>query len=200
MSAVATTETEPLGCRRCGEQLSVSRAEGSPVTYYRCNCCGMTVSTADLTALRAVARVLEDGSTAAQDDTEFDEWRRRLDAFTVRADQTDPFQRLGLPPDATLGEARERYHTLVMSQHPDRGGEAEELGAIVEAFDRVRDRFTERLMQNQKAREPKASAKAPLSPLPPRAPGAPILPRKRPESWSRWTPAVSETALAKRRR
>ena len=191
---MATIESEPLACRRCGELLSVSRAEGSPVTYYRCNVCGMTVSTADLAALRAVARAIEDGS-AAQDDTEIHEWRRRLDAFTVRADQTDPFLRLGLPPDATLGEARARYHTLVMTQHPDRGGEAEELGAIVDAFDRVRDRFTERLMQNQKA-----GASDPRSPSPPRPAGAPILPRKRPESWSRWTPAQPESALAKRRR
>jgi hypothetical protein len=195
---VVTIESEPLACRRCGEQLSVSRAEGSPVTYYRCNVCGMTVSTADLAALRAVARAIADGS-AAQDDTEIHEWRRRLDAFTVRADQTDPFLRLGLPPDATLGEARARYHTLVMTQHPDRGGEAEELGAIVDAFDRVRDRFTDRLRQNQKAREQKTSAHAPHSPSPPRPAGAPILPRRRPESWSRWAPAQPESALAKRR-
>jgi hypothetical protein len=191
---VVTIENEALACRRCGEQLSVSRAEGSPVTYYRCNCCGMTVSSADLAALRAVARTIEDGTGTAQDDTEIDEWRRRLDAFNAHANQTDPFQRLGLPPDATLGEARERFHTLAMAQHPDRGGEAEALGAIVDAFDRVRDRFTERLM-----REQKSSIKKSYSPLPARPAGTPILPRKRPESWSRWSPAQSETALAKRR-
>ena len=191
---MVTTETEALACRRCGERLSVSRAEGSPVTYYRCNCCGMTVSSADLAALRAVARAIEDGSSSAQDDAELHEWRRRLDVFNAHADQTDPFQRLGLPPDATLGEARERFHALAMAQHPDRGGEAEALGAIVDAFDRVRDRFSERLI-----REQKANIKASRNLSPARPAGTPILARKRPESWSRWSPAQSETALVKRR-
>ena len=175
----------------------MSRAEGSPVTYYRCNTCGMTVTSADLAALRAVARTIEDGPDGSPDEAEIHEWRRRLEAFTARADETDPFLRLGPPPDATLGEARERFHSLAMAQHPDRGGEAEALGAIVDAFDRVRDRFTARLMHDQKARDQKPNPQGPRGPT--RPAGTPILPRRRPESWSRWSPSQPETALAKRR-
>jgi len=156
----------------------------------------MTVSSADAAALRAVARAISDGVAAsdnADSDAEFREWRKRLDAFSVHADRTDPFQRLGLPPDATLGEARDRFHTLAMTQHPDRGGDAAALSEIVDAFDRIRDRFTNRLI-----REQKATARAMPSAIAPRPAGTPILPRRRPESWSRWTPQT-ETALAKRR-
>ena len=182
-------DPELLACRRCGEQLAASRAEGSLVTYYRCNCCGTTGTTADPVALRSVARAVDE-APAATDDAEIDEWRRRLDAFNAHADQTDPYQRLGLPPSATLGEARERFHELAMERHPDRGGEAEALGAIVDAFDRIRDRFAAEVVRERQAgAKPKRTA---------RPNGAPILPRKRPESWSRWSPAQTETALAKR--
>jgi hypothetical protein len=191
---VRVGEAESLACRRCGEQLAESRAERSPVTYYRCNCCGTTVSSADASALRAVARALEASETGAEErasEAEFREWQRRMNAFAAHADQTDPFKRLGLPPDATLGEARERFHALAMAQHPDRGGDAAALSEIVDAFDRIRDRFTERLRREQ-------SASAARSPGALRPRGASILPRRRPESWSRWA-AQSETALAKRR-
>ncbi|NPA29005.1 MAG: J domain-containing protein [Epsilonproteobacteria bacterium] len=41
---------------------------------------------------------------------------------------------LGLPPLVTLKEITERYRTLAVKYHPDRGGDAEEMAKINEAY------------------------------------------------------------------
>ena len=174
-------------CRRCTGVLAASRGPRSQVTYYSCAGCGLATNSADPIAFRRAARVVQ---APTPDDPELREWRRRLDVFNVRADDTDPFARLGLPPTASFAEARERFHVLAMTHHPDRGGEADLLRGIIEAFDCIRDRVAQGRQGSGEARPAAAPAARKY-----------VLARRRPESWGRWSPARAEAmgaALAKR--
>jgi hypothetical protein len=48
---------------------------------------------------------------------------------------TDPYAALGLPPTATLEEAKAAYRRLAMQHHPDRGGDAEAFKRVKEAWE-----------------------------------------------------------------
>lgn len=48
---------------------------------------------------------------------------------------TDPYAALGLPPTATLDEAKAAYRRLAMQHHPDRGGDAEAFKRVKEAWE-----------------------------------------------------------------
>jgi hypothetical protein len=154
--------------------VSAEHAPHSTLTYYRCTGCGQASSDVDPVAFRRAVRRVEvagAGAGAGEELTEqvMTEWCRRLEAFQIHASETDPFSRLGLSPNATLEQARERFHTLAMEHHPDRGGDAQALSEIIEAFDRVRDRL---------ARGQSTHRLRPTT-------GKPVLQRRRPESWSR---------------
>jgi len=49
-------------------------------------------------------------------------------------DAFDPYHELGIPPSATLDEARRQYHRLATRTHPDVGGNREDFQRITEAF------------------------------------------------------------------
>lgn len=46
----------------------------------------------------------------------------------------DPWQLFGLKPTSTASEARRAYYKLAMIMHPDRGGNADDMRALHEAF------------------------------------------------------------------
>lgn len=46
---------------------------------------------------------------------------------------------LGLTTTPTLAELKAAYHKLALEHHPDHGGDAAKLQAVVEAYDRVKE-------------------------------------------------------------
>jgi hypothetical protein len=171
-----------LDCRQCGLPLIFLQAEHSPVGYYRCARCDRLVAATDERALRAATTSRGErvaGAVAAERERAWRPFRDRLDRFLARAERRDPFAALGLSPDATLAEARERFHQLALEHHPDRGGDAERMRSLIEAFDQVRDRLA------KVARETPAAA-----PVPSRPTG---LTRRRPQSWARAEQAAAPT-------
>ena len=161
-------------CLACNLPLILVRSAQSPVGYYRCPRCDRQFATPYEAALRAAAR--PHPSDAAREagerhERELREVRERLERFLARAEGADPFLTLSLRPTATLAEARERFHDLAMCHHPDRGGDAEAMRRIIEAYDAVRDRL---------ARAARTEARPPP---PPKA--AVAMVRRGPASWSR---------------
>ncbi len=170
-------------CRHCGLPLIKIQAAGSPVAYYRCPRCDRQIATSYSEGLRHAARPhtsASDRADATLRESELRTVRKRLDLFLAKAEGTDPFVILGLRPNASLHDARERFHELALQHHPDRGGDAEEMRRLIEAYDLVRDRLS------KAARASPAEAPRPA----PRPSG---LVRRKPESWSRApsTPATS---------
>ncbi len=125
-------------CRACALPLVLVRAPGSLVGYWCCPRCDRRFATSYESELRAAAGRRRQ---AGEEDGALRDVRERLDRFLARAEGADPFAVLGLPPQATLAEARERFHALALRFHPDRGGDAEAMRRVIEAFDAVRDRI-----------------------------------------------------------
>lgn len=172
-----------LDCRQCGLPLVLLRSDRSPVGYYRCPRCDRWLATSDEGALGVAATSHEVSAARAEAAARERAWRplrEQLDRFLARAEGRDPFALLGLEPGATLAEVRERFHALALEHHPDRGGDAERMRALIEAYDQARDRLA------------RAAIQAPPPARPPvRSSG---LARRRPASWSRAEAAKGETA------
>jgi hypothetical protein len=170
--------TPEFDCRHCGLPLIRLQSAGSPVAYYRCPRCDRQIATSYSEGLRHAARrhaSAADRAEADLRDTELRAVRERLDRFLAKAEGTDPFVILGLRPSASLQDARDRFHELALEHHPDRGGDAEEMRRLIEAYDLIRDRLA------KAARDTPAEVPRPA----PRPSG---LVKRKPESWSRARP------------
>jgi hypothetical protein len=165
-------------CRQCGLPLILTQSGGSPVGYYRCPRCDRQTATSYGEALRHTARPHASANDRAEE--ELRGVRERLDRWLAKAEGSDPFLTLGLRPNAKLAEARERFHELALQHHPDRGGNAEQMRRLIEAYDLIRDRLA------------KAARSAP-EPAPRPAPRPTGLVKRKPESWSRARPRPAAT-------
>ena len=168
-------------CRHCGATLQLLRAAQSPIGYYRCPRCDRQFATPYPDALRNAARPHVD---APREDPEerrrLDELRGRLDRWLARAEGSDPYALLGLRPGDGAEEARERFHALALRCHPDRGGDADAMRRLIEAYDTVRECFA------------RAAQKAPPAARP--APRPSGLVRREPASWARARAAAQAEA------
>lgn len=63
-----------------------------------------------------------------------DFWKR-YDAFTQ---QSEAYQVLGLQEGAEWGEVKQRYRSLAMEAHPDRGGDPQAFARIREAYEQLK--------------------------------------------------------------
>jgi hypothetical protein len=172
-------------CRQCGLPLILMQPGGSPVGYYRCPRCDRQIATSYGEALRHTARphaTANDRAQAELRDSELRGVRERLDRWLAKAEGNDPFLTLGLRPNASLAEARERFHDLALQHHPDRGGNAEQMRRLIEAYDVVRDRLSKA-----------ARSGPPEAPRP--APRPTGLVKRKPESWSRARPRSTATNI-----
>ncbi|MHB8416808.1 MAG: J domain-containing protein [Myxococcales bacterium] len=163
-----------LDCRQCGLPLLFLRSPRSPVGYYRCPRCDRLVASSDAGALEVTATPREQRASRAEAEEReraLRPFRDRLDRWLAVAEGRDPFAALGLRPGADLAEARERFHDLALQHHPDRGGDAERMRKLIEAYDQVRDRLA------------RAAREAPAPSRPAARPTG--LVRRRPESWAR---------------
>lgn len=174
-----------LDCRQCGLPLVFVRSDGSLVGYYRCPRCDRLLADTDERALELTAMSAAQQAARREAEERARAWRplrERLDRFLARAERKDPFAALGLSAGATLAQARERFHELALEHHPDRGGDAERMRALIEAYDQVRDS----LARTARAAPPvQASAPKPSG-----------LTRRQPESWSRARGASTKEEMA----
>ncbi len=162
-------------CRQCGLPLTLVQSGKSPVGYYRCPRCDRQIASSYGEALRHAARphaTETDRAKAELRESETSNVRAKLDRWLAKAEGNDPFLVLGLRTTASLPEARERFHELALQHHPDRGGNAEQMRRLIEAYDLVRDRL---------------SKTARATPLPVQSPARrpTALVKRKPASWSR---------------
>ena len=126
-----------LECTHCRRPLTRHRGSGGAVSYYRCSGCHRTVTSTYAEVLRAGASFRERPRADEQKEREFAEVKQRLERWLRMLDEQDPYQQLGIAPDAPTREVRARFHQLAMRAHPDRGGSAAEMRKLNAAYDRV---------------------------------------------------------------
>lgn len=67
---------------------------------------------------------------------------------------------LGLPPDATMEDAKNRFHRMSLKAHPDKGGSTTMFQRILEAFNMLKEAIPLREEEARKAMEEKRRQKA----------------------------------------
>jgi hypothetical protein len=107
--------------------------------YFSCPRCARTYATCYGEAIRrgAGARTVPSEASSRRDQN-FDEVKRRLEAWLRRLDEQDPFFVLGVRPGASMDQVRSRYRELALVHHPDRGGDPNQMRRILRAYDQIR--------------------------------------------------------------
>jgi len=138
---VEATVQREVDCTHCGVRMT-SSASADGGAYYSCpRCRGTYASFYGEVFDRAAGARRARESLDEDRDPRFEQVKRRLEAFLRRLDEQDPWYVLGVPPGASLEEARGRYRELALQHHPDRGGDEAQMRRFTRAYDAIRRRL-----------------------------------------------------------
>ncbi len=87
--------------------------------------------------LRADTKMRSRAVTDVEARGPLDSVKERLESWLAALSVNDPYQTLGLSPSVTDGELRERYLALAHMHHPDKGGSADEMRRINDAYEKA---------------------------------------------------------------
>lgn len=135
-AATVTLEDVDVECTHCGIRMTTQHTAGSPVRYFHCARCHRWVSSLYTEVFRADAKFRTRAPRPAAP-TAFDQVKARLERWLNALDDQDPYRMLGVSPFDTEERVRERYLELAREHHPDRGGSADKMRALNEAYEKV---------------------------------------------------------------
>jgi hypothetical protein len=158
MSAAAvswqTLDNVEVECTHCGVRMTMHEGSGRRVKYFRCGSCHRWVSSTYTDIFRSDAKLRTHAvkDTSAEDAT-FIQVKGRLDRWLAALEEQDPYHVLGVSPLDSPEAVRTRYRELAMERHPDRGGSAEKMGELNDAYERIlrhRQRKSDEAMAQRK--------------------------------------------------
>lgn len=146
-AATACTTLEDVGveCTQCGVQMSSHVGSSGQIRYFHCpSCCRWSTSMysevlrAD-TKMRSrpSARVEAAPSSRPAPAPELGSVKQRLASWLEAISGADPYRTLGVASSISDVGLRERYLALARTHHPDKGGDADQMRRINEAYERV---------------------------------------------------------------
>ncbi|RKH99301.1 J domain-containing protein [Corallococcus sp. AB004] len=131
-----TLENVTVECTHCGVMMTLQ--PGTRVKYYRCGSCHRWVSSTYSEVFRADAKMrTHPVKDTADADARFVEVKDRLDKWLSAVQEQCPYQTLGVSPLDTPDVIRARFHALALERHPDRGGSAEQMREVNDAYERI---------------------------------------------------------------
>ncbi len=133
--ACTTLEGVDVECTHCSVRMSPHTGSGGQIRYFHCPSCQRWVSSVYQEVFRADAKVRTRAPEAER--STFDAVKDRLDRWLRSLDHEDPYRTLGCSPFDTDETIRLKYRALARQHHPDRGGSAETMRSINEAWERV---------------------------------------------------------------
>ncbi len=142
--STSTLEAVDVECTHCGIRMTSQLGSGRQVRYFHCPSCQRWTTSVYTevfrgdTKIRTRAREAQACSGTVKERVE--QWLRSLGP-------QDPFHALGVSPMDSDQSIRERYRELARRYHPDRGGNAEEMKRINDAYERVLSHRAERRTQ-----------------------------------------------------
>jgi DnaJ domain len=131
-----TLENVDVECTYCGVRMTSHVGSGKQVRYFHCGSCSRWTTSMYSEVLRADTK-MRMRKPGEQVNTAAGTVKQRLEAWLASISVNDPYKALGVVPEASDLVLRERYLALARTHHPDRGGDANEMRRINDAYERV---------------------------------------------------------------
>ena len=137
-SATCTTTLEGLDvvCTHCNVTMASHTGSGGSIRYFHCPSCQRWVSSSYTDVFRVDAK-MRTRKAEVQAKTTFGHVKDRLENWLRSLDSHEPYRVLDVAPTASDETIRERYRMLARQHHPDRGGSADAMARINDAWDRI---------------------------------------------------------------
>lgn len=138
-AACAQTLDVDVECTFCKVRMSAYQGSGGQVRYHRCTSCRRFLTSTYREVLGAGAgfRARTRPPLAVEDEPQFTQVKDRLERWLSALDDQDPYRTLGVSPMASDEEVKSRYRELALARHPDRGGSADQMRAVIDAYERI---------------------------------------------------------------
>ncbi len=131
-------ENVEVECTHCGVRMTLHDGSGRRVRYFRCGSCHRWVSSVYTEVLRADAKMrTHPVKDTGASDQRFMAVKDKLERWLVALDDQDPYRVLGVAPLDSPDVVRARYRERAMERHPDRGGSAEKMRELNDAYERI---------------------------------------------------------------
>lgn len=135
-TATVTLENVDVECTHCGVRMTSHVGGGGQVRYFHCPSCSRWTSSMYTEVLRADTK-MRMRKPLSGNEAPGANVKERLEAWLQSLSVNDPYATLGVGPEVSEELLRERYLTLARRHHPDRGGNAEEMRRVNDAYERV---------------------------------------------------------------
>jgi len=136
-TACSTLEDVDVECTHCGVRMSSHVGSGRQIRYFHCPSCSRWTSSVYSEVLRADTKMRSRRAGSVEPVQATGSVKQRLESWLQSLSGSDPYRTLGVPPGVSDGALRERYLALARTHHPDKGGEADEMRRINDAYERV---------------------------------------------------------------
>lgn len=144
-TACTTVEAIDVECTHCGVRMTSHTGGGGTIRYFHCPSCSRSATSMYSEVFRADSK-MRMRKPSAEPRVAMGSVKQRLESWLAAIAVADPYRALGVSPEVSDGALRERYLTLARQHHPDRGGDADQMRRINDAYERVlADRAQRRL-------------------------------------------------------
>ncbi|MFZ5446180.1 MAG: J domain-containing protein [Myxococcota bacterium] len=130
-----TLENVDVECTHCGVRMT-SHVGSGQVRYFQCPSCSRWTTSMYAEVLRADTK-MRMRKPSAGNQAPGATAKERVEAWLASISVSDPYRTLGVGPEVSEELLRERYLTLARRHHPDRGGNADEMRRINDAYAQV---------------------------------------------------------------
>lgn len=136
-SSCTTLENVDVECTWCNVRMTSHLGGGGTIRYFHCPSCSRWTSSMYTEVFRADSKLRTRRPTGETPAVGFGSVKERLEHWLQSLSESDPYRTLGVSPRASEAQLRERYLQLARSHHPDRGGNAESMRRVNEAYERA---------------------------------------------------------------
>ena len=136
-TACTTLKDVDVECTHCGVQMSSHVGSGRLVRYFHCPSCSRWTSSVYSEVLRADTKMRSRRPGAPEPLPSMSSVKQRLESWLQSLAGGDPYQTLGVSPAVSDVGLRERYLALARTHHPDKGGAADDMRRINDAYEKV---------------------------------------------------------------
>jgi hypothetical protein len=141
----ATAESLEVECTHCGVRMSSHWGSGQTVNYFHCASCSRWSTNMYREVFRADSKMRTRKPVSEESAQRVGAVKNRLEKWLHALSESDPYQTLGLSPQATDAELKDRFRALARMHHPDHGGQEEHMRQINDAYERALSHRAQRL-------------------------------------------------------